>query len=166
MKVPGASVETDFISSEQEKALSDEIESWAVYGSAHSSIGRHVIWWGPQQPHIVPVGEMAPAPDSFFVDERFRENPSVLANIYEPGSYITAHIDNPFFGEPIYVLSLLSDATMVFTCAHGRNQGRDVPIELPRRSLLTLQHDARHKWQHAIHEMDTRRMSLVYRRPR
>jgi hypothetical protein len=71
----------------------------------------------------------------------------MVANEYQPGVGIFAHLDAPVFDDEIVSLSLGSSCVMQFTeCSSGRVE----EIFLEPRSAVVLSGDARHKWKHAI----------------
>lgn len=83
---------------------------------------------------------------------------SVTINQYLKGQAIASHIDSAQSGKVITILSLLSDAIMVFTLNKER-----VSIEVPRRSILTMSGESREKWKHAIEPVKSERYSIVFR---
>ena len=103
----------------------------------------------------------------------FQEMPDqVIANEYQPGQGISAHIDCvPCFGPTIASLSLGSSCVMDFS--HSKT-GDKLSLLLEARSLLVLSGDARYLWQHSIPARKTdrhkariipraRRVSLTFR---
>lgn len=83
---------------------------------------------------------------------------SVTVNEYMAGQTITPHIDSKSSGEVVSVLSLLSDAVMLFT--NGREA---VEVPLPPRSLVQMRGEVRHVWQHSIRPVARTRYSVVFR---
>lgn len=72
----------------------------------------------------------------------------VIANEYEPGQGISAHVDCvPCFGGTIASLSLGSGCMMEFT---NSETGVRKSIFLEPCSLIILSGEARYQWQHAI----------------
>jgi alkylated DNA repair dioxygenase AlkB len=84
---------------------------------------------------------------------------SITINEYYPGQAIIPHIDPPACGPVITVLSLRSDATMVFTKKGEEN----LTIELPARSLVQMRNVIRYDWQHEITPVKELRYSMVFR---
>ena len=84
---------------------------------------------------------------------------AVTINEYYPGQVIGPHIDPPQCGPIISVLSLSSQATMVFT----HKQFPDIPVELPPRSLVQMKDSIRTEWQHEIKPVENLRYSVVFR---
>ena len=78
-----------------------------------------------------------------------------IVNEYHPGQGIGMHADHRDFGPIVASLSLADDWPMRFRpCATrpyvaGAMPGDEVVV-LPRRSVLVLQGDARHRWMHGI----------------
>ena len=68
-----------------------------------------------------------------------------IVNEYFEDQGIGDHTDNDVFGEPVVTLSLNDACVMDF-----KRDGRVVPVLLERRSLATLNGDARWKWTHGI----------------
>lgn len=83
---------------------------------------------------------------------------SVSVNEYLSGQGIAPHIDSRESGRTITVLSLVSEATMVFS--KGEEKKR---IELPPRCLLQMRDEARIIWKHAIEPVKHTRYSVVFR---
>ena len=78
-----------------------------------------------------------------------------IVNEYRPGQCIAMHADHAQFGPVVASLSLADDWPMRFRPRSVRPYARDgLPgdevVVLPRRSVLVLQGDARHRWMHGI----------------
>ena len=82
---------------------------------------------------------------------------SVTINEYLGGQMINWHIDKPESGSAIYIISLLSDATLSFRLGEER-----VDYFVPRFSLTIFSEDLRWKWQHHL-KAEQRRVSVVFR---
>ena len=103
---------------------------------------------------------------------------------YHPGrgSSIDPHLDDSWlWGERLVTVNMLSESVLTMslpavqalelrlgsleTINHEDNPEVQVAIRLPRRSLLVLYGEARHKWKHAIHRSDVlaRRLCSTYR---
>ncbi|KAM6969743.1 alpha-ketoglutarate-dependent dioxygenase alkB homolog 4 [Aplochiton taeniatus] len=92
---------------------------------------------------------------------------------YNPqrGSAIDPHLDDSWlWGERLVTLNLLSDTTLTMSLDEGLDdfkQGEEVrvAVRLPRRSLVVVFGEARHKWKHAIHRQDihARRVCTTFR---
>jgi alkylated DNA repair dioxygenase AlkB len=83
---------------------------------------------------------------------------AIIVNEYYAGQGITPHVDASCWGNRIVIVSLLSDTVMML---HGNLV--EVPLQLPRRSILILEDDARYKIKHSISHQGERRVSLTYR---
>ncbi|CAL8275961.1 unnamed protein product [Arctogadus glacialis] len=103
---------------------------------------------------------------------------------YHPGrgSSIDPHLDDSWlWGERLVTVNMLSDSVLTMSLpaaqalelrlgSEDTNRDEDdqeiqVAVRLPRRSLLVLYGEARHKWKHAIHRRDVpaRRLCSTYR---
>ncbi|XP_038055354.1 alkylated DNA repair protein alkB homolog 8-like [Patiria miniata] len=72
----------------------------------------------------------------------------ITVNEYQPGQGIPPHVDtHSAFQEAIISLSLGSQVLMEFS---NPTTGRQVPVFLPRRSLLIMTGEARYLWSHGI----------------
>jgi hypothetical protein len=101
------------------------------------------------------------APDWVYVPGIAKSYESVTINEYHAGHGIGAHIDSEDFDEPILILSLNTDGTMLFESTTNDC----LFLNVPRRTLLTLKGDARYKWTHAVTGQHKNiRYSIVARR--
>lgn len=78
---------------------------------------------------------------------------------YSPGAGIPAHIDAPEFGDPILIVSLGSNARMLF-----RRNGETRELALNHGSLVALEGEFRTEWTHEILPVAQVRYSIVLRR--
>ncbi len=152
----------DFVTVAEEST----IMSFIKQGTPKKTKGRNTIQRfgssAPYQSHIVSKD----IPDHFkvicnrLVNEKLLEvrPDSVSVNEYFEGQIIEKHIDSPSSGEIITVLSLMSDATMVFSKEKERFE-----VQLPARSLVQMQGELRHKWMHEILPVPAKRYSIVFR---
>lgn len=83
---------------------------------------------------------------------------SVSINEYLTGNSIAPHIDSLESGKVISIISLLSDAEMVFSFGNIQDT-----IQIPRRSLIQLKDEIRYKWKHSILPVKSKRYSIVFR---
>ena len=77
----------------------------------------------------------------------------VVFNEYLPGQGIAPHTDSLLYGPVICSLSLASSCLMSFYALSDLENGieeHSLQIELPRRSMLIMSGDARHKYKHLI----------------
>nr|CAD7425400.1 unnamed protein product [Timema monikensis] len=71
----------------------------------------------------------------------------LTVNQYQPGQGIPSHVDtHSAFEDPILSLSLGAPVVMEFKYQEGRN----VPVYLPQRSLLVMSGESRYLWSHGI----------------
>jgi alkylated DNA repair dioxygenase AlkB len=160
----GLNLYANFISLKEEKEILSNIEPSTKInkGSDRNSIRRY----GSNVPYKNQM-ESKGIPDFLetlcykLVNEGYLpEKPdSVSINEYCIGNRIAAHIDSLASGEIISVLSLLSDATMVFS-----NDFQDFTLNIPRLSLVQMRNEIRYKWKHAILPVSNKRYSIVFRK--
>jgi alkylated DNA repair dioxygenase AlkB len=83
---------------------------------------------------------------------------SLSINEYQIGNAIAPHIDSLSSGPIITIISLLSDATMVFS-------KNEISIDqlIPARSLVQMSGPLRYEWEHAIKPVKNLRYSIVFR---
>ncbi|XP_016131050.1 alpha-ketoglutarate-dependent dioxygenase alkB homolog 4 [Sinocyclocheilus grahami] len=92
-------------------------------------------------------------------------NPVEQCNLdYDPlrGSAIDPHLDDSWlWGEHLVTINLLSDTVLTMSLDRGWGDMDDgevrVAVHSPRRSLIVLYGEARHRWKHAIHRKDIHR---------
>lgn len=92
---------------------------------------------------------------------------------YHPqrGSAIDPHLDDSWlWGERLVTINMLSSTTLTMSLEQGLPELRlagelQVAVLLPRRSLVVLHGEARHRWKHAIHRENIyeRRVCSTYR---
>lgn len=89
-----------------------------------------------------------------------REYPfGVAINEYQKGQKIGPHIDKPISGPIVTILSLNSNATMIFK----KKGEQDIVQELLPRSLIQMKGDIRDTWTHEILPVKDLRISLIFR---
>ncbi|XP_069001917.1 alpha-ketoglutarate-dependent dioxygenase alkB homolog 4 [Embiotoca jacksoni] len=94
----------------------------------------------------------------------------------ERGSAIDPHLDDSWlWGERLVTVNMLSDTTLTMSLERGlpelglaaeeEEEEVRVAVRLPRRSLVVLRGDARHRWKHAVRREDVqeRRVCSTYR---
>lgn len=144
--VAGLSVQLDFVSEDEERALLAAIddEPWSLalqrrtqhYGFKYDYRTRTL----PERLGALPAWSDA-------VVARLAATPNqLIVNEYTPGQGIAPHVDSAVFGSPIVSLSLGASWPMDFSRA-GR---QTLSIVLPRRSALMLDGEARSVWRHSI----------------
>ncbi|CAB1448203.1 unnamed protein product [Pleuronectes platessa] len=149
---PGVFLWENFISEAEEKALISSIDQ-DVWNQSQS--GRRKQDFGPK------------------VNFK-KKKPVEQCNLdYHPqrGSAIDPHLDDSWlWGERLVTINMLSNTTLTMSLEQGLPElglGGDVQVavHLPRRSLLVLYDEARHRWKHGIHREDVheRRVCSTYR---
>lgn len=98
--------------------------------------------------------------DKLIRNQLVKEYPfGVAINEYQKGQKIGPHIDKPISGPIVTILSLNSNATMVF-----KKKGEsDIVQELYPRSLIQMKGDIRDNWTHEILPVKDLRISLIFR---
>ncbi|KAG5844450.1 hypothetical protein ANANG_G00162660 [Anguilla anguilla] len=164
---PGVLLWEDFVSEEEERDLVNMMDQdlWK-----ESQSGRKKQDFGPKvnfKKQRVRVGTFSglPAISRKFVLRMSQEKllqgfqPVEQCNLdYSPqrGSAIDPHLDDCWlWGERLVTVNLLSDTVITMSSEEGQREVR-VCVGFPRRSLLVLHGEARHKWKHAIHRQDIR----------
>lgn len=161
-KVPGLLYYPNYVSLYMEKKLLEELDD-DVSGEWMTTLSRKVKHFGfyydymansknvnptkapPFPPYIQQLAER------FVEDGIYKKIPQqCIVNEYFTGQGIGDHTDNAVFGEPVVTLSLNEDTIMNF-----KHNGETVPLLLERRSLATLNGDARWKWTHGISQNKT-----------
>ena len=84
----------------------------------------------------------------------------VTVNRYDAGQSIPFHIDNHEAGDTITIISLLSDATMLFK----NDKGRVTSTPVPANSLFQFSGEHRTKMKHSIEPVESTRYSIVFRK--
>ncbi len=158
----GLSLYSDFISVEEEIEI---LKYLAKPPSTKSKSRNSIQRFGSSKPYKSSmVSDKLPAHFNFILD-RLEEKAlvpkrpdSITANQYMAGQVITPHIDSANSGPVITILSLMSDATMVF---HHKKEKYD--ILLKARSLVQLRDEIRNVWNHSIEPVKEQRFSIVFR---
>jgi hypothetical protein len=84
------------------------------------------------------------------------------ANLYEPGDFIRAHIDNLFVYDDIFAIaSMGSNALMKFV--HVQN-GEELEAMIPDNSVYIMSGPARYVYFHMVLPVEAQRFSIVFRR--
>lgn len=84
----------------------------------------------------------------------------VTVNRYDPGQSIAYHVDSPEAGDKITVISLASDAVMLFMDKKGKVTEHDIPA----RSLVQFSDEHRWNNKHGIKPVKKLRYSIVFRK--
>jgi len=116
--------------------------------------------------------QMPPLPSKSFISfvERMEQDDLVpkgwlnnqTANLYEPGDFIRAHIDNLFVYDDIYAIASLG-ANALARFVHVQN-GEELDVMIPDRSLYIMSGPARYVYFHMILPVEAQRFSIVLRR--
>lgn len=96
-------------------------------------------------------------PDIFLDFKKDFDFDSVTINEYYPNQYIDWHIDQPKYGQPIIILSLLSDAVLEF-----RKDKEKLSFNIPKNSLTTIKDELRNEWEHSL-RATKKRYSIIFR---
>eukprot|EP00796_Vickermania_ingenoplastis_P005528 gene5528-3987_t len=116
--------------------------------------------------------QLPPLPPSSFIGivERMEKDEIVpkgwlnnqTANLYEPGDFIRAHVDNLFVYDDIFaILSLGGNALARFVHVQS---GEELDIVIPDRSLYLMSGPARYVYFHMVLPVEAQRFSIVFRR--
>ncbi|BAT80745.1 hypothetical protein LR48_Vigan07g019300 [Vigna angularis] len=110
---------------------------------------QHLPSWAPPLAHSIrrSIRLQAHNPPPFPPHILHREPlfDQMIANVYQPGEGICAHVDLLRFDDGIAILSLESDCVMHFT-----NASLSVPVLLTPGSLILMSGEARYHWKHEI----------------
>lgn len=153
---PGASYFPSFISSSEEAALVDQLDS----GEWDTDIKRRVQHFGYRYDYkarsVTSDSYLGPLPDwllhlgnRLMVAGVFNSLPDqVIANEYLPGQGISAHVDCvPCFNDTIVSVSLLSQCEMVF---RDKRSDAKLAVILEPGSAVLMAGTARYEWTHEI----------------
>jgi len=148
--IPGLRCIPEFVTEEQERRILQRVDSgeWnheysrrrQQFGYRYDYKSEHLTHLGPLPDWLQGLAERL-AREGIF--DRIPDQ--ALINEYLPGQGIAAHIDR--FSETVVSISLASGILMDFTRV---SDSARVSMWLEPRSLLILQREARHQWQHSI----------------
>jgi alkylated DNA repair dioxygenase AlkB len=140
----------DFITEKEESELLDFINSMEW----NNKLSRKTQHYGYKYNYNLKntIEKTNPIPKQFaFILNKLKsqfnkEFDQLIINHYEIGQGISPHIDNKIlFDDSIVSISMGSNCIMKFT-----NKDTIIDQLLERRSLVSLQGDARYKWKHSI----------------
>ncbi|XP_030648390.1 alpha-ketoglutarate-dependent dioxygenase alkB homolog 4 [Chanos chanos] len=181
LPLPGIRIWENFVTEDEEKDLVTEMDRnmWR-----DSQSGRRKQDFGPKvnfKKRRVRLGGFSGLPAiSRKLVERMKEEP-LLAGFqpveqcnldYSPerGSAIDPHLDDSWlWGEHLVTVNLLSSTVLTMSLDEGTGEPDKeevrVAVHLPRRCLVVLYGEARHRWKHAIHRKDihSRRVCSTFR---
>ncbi|KAL1917075.1 uncharacterized protein VTP21DRAFT_5273 [Calcarisporiella thermophila] len=166
LQVPGLTLYQDFLSPEEEALLLDELEKneWRSvqermvqqYGHAYDYTHFAISTTSPPPipSYIIPLMDRI---------HTLRTDLHPLTQLavqkYEPGQGIPPHADSHVvFSSAVVCISLAAPITMDFI--KGRDPlsetgGHVVSVDVPARSLMILEGEARYGWEHCIRERTT-----------
>lgn len=163
--IPGLVINPDYINIHEELQLMHLINAqpWENHFSRRV---QHYGWKYHYDRRAISQDDyIGPLPDWLLnvahnMSENYEFYPDqAIINEYKPGQKISAHIDHKYnFGPVVASLSLLATTSMKFS-----GQYESEWIELPRRSLLLLQDDARYLYTHELPEQSETRVSITFR---
>lgn len=181
---PGVFLQEDFISEEEEEALIRTMDR-DVWNDSQS--GRRKQDFGPKvnfKKRKVRLSTFSGLPavsralvlrmqsDASLEDFRPVEQCN-LEYLPQRGSSIDPHRDDSWlWGERLVTVNMLSDTTLTMSLEEGLKEEAGLQVEevqvsvlLPRRSLLVLFGEARHRWKHSIRREDIqdRRVCSTFR---
>ncbi|XP_072550083.1 alpha-ketoglutarate-dependent dioxygenase alkB homolog 4 [Salminus brasiliensis] len=178
---PGVFLWENFVTEDEETEMVAKMDQ-DVWRESQS--GRRKQDFGPKvnfKKQRIRLGGFSglPAASHKLVDRMTREpllagfRPVEQCNLdYDPkrGSAIDPHLDDSWlWGEHLVTINLLSDTVLTMSLDKGwgdMDQGEvRVAVNLPRRCLIVLYGEARHRWKHAIHRKDiqSRRVCSTFR---
>ncbi|XP_033631422.1 alkylated DNA repair protein alkB homolog 8-like [Asterias rubens] len=162
---PGLILIDDFITPEMEKELMQSVQ-WEKQESCQDVVQqtlkhRRVQHFGYEFNYAtnnIDKGNPLPDPMPSLYDDvisrimatgliQFRPD-QITVNEYQPGQGIPPHVDtHSAFQDAILSLSLGSQVVMEFT---NPTDGRQIPVFVPRLSLMIMTGEARYLWSHGI----------------
>jgi alkylated DNA repair dioxygenase AlkB len=174
MRPPGFEYAADFLSTQNEQELLEEIETYPFHEvRMRGQVARRtVIHFGWDYDYsgwkIAPT--TPPSPRLRALADRCAEAAGIapesleqfLIARYPAGATIGWHRDAPMFGTPVIGVSLLAPCTMKFRRKIGEEYEVE-PLLLEPRSLYLIGGEARTKWQHSIPPIKQLRYSISMR---
>ncbi|KAL6779512.1 hypothetical protein ACKKBG_A12590 [Auxenochlorella protothecoides x Auxenochlorella symbiontica] len=154
--IPGLDLILEFVSTQEEVELLALVDAQPWEYLAKRRVQHHGMRFEYATRHVEVGAAQSPLPPALHDFVALRLAPripgsqaldQVTVNEYVAGVGLSPHVDtHSAFGDTLLSLSLAGPCVMVF-----RKEGRaDVALALPPRSLLVLQGEARHAWQHYI----------------
>ncbi|ESW14236.1 hypothetical protein PHAVU_008G264300 [Phaseolus vulgaris] len=153
-EVKGLWLCSNFLSPRRQSHILASIQSqnWFPSPSVNQAMRfglQHLPSWAPPLAHSIrrSIRRQAHNPPPFPPHLLHREPlfDQMIANVYQPGEGICAHVDLLRFDDGIAILSLESDCVMHFT-----NASLSVPVLLTPGSLILMSGEARYRWKHEI----------------
>ncbi|XP_076890182.1 alkylated DNA repair protein ALKBH8 homolog [Bidens hawaiensis] len=168
-EIKGLSLCTHFLTPHQQSALLQSIrqEGWFTDASHNQAMRfgdlpawanelsmciRELILYTNYDPES--IGEMD-GQDCLFPSKLLNREPlfdQLIANSYQPGEGICAHVDLMRFEDGIALISLESSCVMHFSRAQTdvKQPELKIPVYLTPGSLLLISGEARYQWKHEI----------------
>lgn len=166
----GLNIYPDFISDEEHKGLIEEIlkELTKTNGTGRYIDRNRVLRYGSTeichnnfQTNIFPYHINSIADrlvNSFIVSEK---PDAININEYIKGDFIAPHVDRKASGPIVTILSLNSQATMLFK--NNKKEEETFEIVLLPKMLIQMRNIIRWKWNHSIYPVNDLRYSIVFR---
>jgi alkylated DNA repair dioxygenase AlkB len=180
MAVPGLKYIAGYLAEQDEVTLLAQVDAEPWLADLRRRVQHYGYRYDYKARKVDPTMHLGPLPawaqglaDRLVADCHMPVTPDqLIANEYEPGQGITAHIDCvPCFGPVVCSLTLGSQCVMELSAVEG--DGAE-SLLLERGSLLVLAGESRYNWRHAIPGRKTdkvdgrvlarnRRVSLTFR---
>ncbi|CAN1168716.1 Uncharacterized protein L905 [Linum perenne] len=151
----------DFLSPQQQSSLLSSLRQEGWFGEASSN--NQAMRFGDLPPwaielsdsvrEVVVLGEEVTGEGPFSTHILWREPlfDQLIANVYQPGEGICAHVDLMRFEDGIAIVSLESSCVMHFSRVEEIcDEKEKVAVYLSPGSLVLLSGDARYLWKHEI----------------
>ncbi|CAG2061088.1 unnamed protein product, partial [Timema podura] len=163
LRPPGLILLEDFVTEQEEESLLNCVDwSHTEHKLGQSLKLRKVKHFGYEFHYDInnvhkdsPLTQNIPEECSILLPRLKERNCNVMSlppdqltvNQYQPGQGIPSHVDtHSAFEDPILSLSLGTPVVMEFKYQDGQN----VPVYLPQRSLLVMSGESRYLWSHGI----------------
>ncbi|KAK7320406.1 hypothetical protein VNO77_29840 [Canavalia gladiata] len=156
-EVKGLWVCTHFLSPRQQWRLLAAIqaENWFSQPSFNQAMRfglQHLPPWAIRLAHSIRRSVLACGPHRFPLPLHLLQREplfdQMIANVYQPGEGICAHVDLLRFDDGIAIISLESSCVMHFT--PQSDAAVSVPVLLTPGSLVLMSGEARYGWKHEI----------------
>ena len=171
-QVPTLVHKPEFLSEAEEARLLQWFRTGLAPGRDNAGTVRRAVWrFGSDKPYASYM-RSSQIPELFkdIIDRLMTENicpidhrpDSVTINEYQPKQLIAPHIDHVDSGKVITVISLGSQATMLFENGSSPSSNA-LYLELAPRCLTQIGDSLRYDWKHSIAPVSHTRYSLVFR---
>ncbi|KAK1437235.1 hypothetical protein QVD17_03024 [Tagetes erecta] len=175
-EIKGLSLCRDFLTPDQQSALLASIlqEGWFTDASHNQAMRfgdlpawanelstciRELIQYGHFDPESMDITSETDGQDCIFPSKLLNREPlfnQLIANSYQPGEGICAHVDLMRFEDGIALISLESPCVMHFSRVENEDATNEkqsepkIPVYLTPGSLLLISGEARYQWKHEI----------------